>query len=159
MPRGTYLHNQPLTATYNIHRLVLRFCTDVIKSRDICCRHVGCHAIPGYTGLVHWEPGHVHVWCTTNTKYIGINDIIGHTWVAVSYNSRAGVQEGTRLYLFIDFQRIRTEKQNKWIAAVNTKTETGWGSTGPKPTLMSYGCRVHTSASHFGHNYVKHKGF
>jgi len=43
---------------------------------------------PWYTGLVHWEPEHVHVWCTTNTKYIGINEIIGHACVAVSYNSR-----------------------------------------------------------------------
>ena len=32
---------------------MLKFCTDVIKSRDICCcRHVGDQAIPGYTGLV-----------------------------------------------------------------------------------------------------------
>ena len=69
----------------------LRFCTDVINSRDIyCCRHVGCQAIHDYIGLVHWEPGHIHVWCTTNTKYIGINDIKGHTCVAVIYNSRPG---------------------------------------------------------------------
>jgi len=47
-------------------------------------------AIPGYTDLVHWEPGHVHVWCTTNTKYIVISDIVAHICVAVSYNSRAG---------------------------------------------------------------------
>ena len=77
----------------------LRFCTDVIKSRDICCcHHVGGRAIPGYTGLVHWEPGHVHVWCTTDTKYIGINDIMGHTCVAVSYNSRPGRDKTIPVY-------------------------------------------------------------
>jgi len=72
---------------------ILRVCTDVIKSRDICCcRHVGGQVITGYTGLVHWELGDVHVWYTTNTKYISINDIMGHTCVAVT-----AVKEGTRL--------------------------------------------------------------
>jgi len=51
---------------------------------------------------------------------------MGHTWVAVNDNSRAGRDK------IISFYRFRTDpdRKNKWIAAVNR------GPNGPKWTLI-----------------------
>ena len=95
---------------------------------------LGGHTIPGYTGLVHWEPGHVHVWCTTNTKYIGINDIMDHTSFAIT-----AVHEGTRLYLFIVFP---ADPDRKKQMDSRSKGGTGRDPNGPKPTLMDAWCTL-----------------
>jgi len=67
----------------------------------VCSRHAGGQAIPGYTGRIHWEPVHVHVWFTTNTKYSDINNTMGHTCVAVCYNSCAGRDKTIPFYRFV----------------------------------------------------------
>jgi len=47
--------------------------------------------------------------------YIGINDIMGHTCVAVSYNSHAARDKTIPFYRF----PVDPDRKNKWIAAVN----------------------------------------
>jgi len=45
-------------------------------------RHVGGQAIPGYTGLVHLEPGHVHVQANLQINGDSSDDHRVHHWLA-----------------------------------------------------------------------------
>jgi len=74
---------------------------------------------------------------------------MGHTCVAVRYNSRAG-RDKTIPFLLIS---SGSGQKNKWIGAVNRDLERS-----KRVKAGTYGSLVHTSTSHFGHN-VKHKGF